>query len=88
MANLNNIKINVTKGIFMDLVGSLQSAVDKDIKAKKVVKYFPTLKFKKSQIRDLQDSIEFCRLKIKFGNEIPNNYYNYLIGRLVNVVEK
>lgn len=88
MANLNSIKINVSKGLFMDLVGSLHAAVDRNIKAKKVVKDFPTLKFKKSQIRDLQNSIEFCRLKIKFGNEIPNNYYSYLVSRLVNVVEK
>lgn len=87
MADLRSIKVNVSRGLFMDLVGSLHAAVDKDIKAKDLMKEFPSLKFRKSQTKDLQDSIEFCRNKIKHGIEIPNNYYNYLIERLVNVVK-
>ena len=87
MANLNSVKVNVSKGIFLDLVGSLKQAVDKNIKAKKVVKDFPTLKFRKSQIEDLQDSIEFCRNKKMHGTEIPDNYFSYLVSRLVNVTK-
>lgn len=84
----NKIKQEVNKGIFLDLVGNLKRAVDRNIEAKDLVKEFPSIKFRKSQIKDLQDSIEFCRSKIKFGNDIPDNYYSYLIQRIVKVVEK
>lgn len=83
----NKIKIEVSKGIFLDLVGSLKKAVDENLTAKEVISSF-NIEFRKNQIKDLQDSIDFCRAKKMYGFEIPENYYNYLIDRLVKVVEK
>lgn len=48
----NKIKIEVSKGIFMDLVGNLKRAVDENLSAKEVIANFD-IKFRKGQIKDL-----------------------------------